>query len=331
MSKLFLGVDAGATKTHAVALDKLGRVLGFGEAGCGSHEVSGFTAAQREIREAMEAALGQARLRVAEITRAAFCLAGVDVPSDYADVPLHMLDPLIGKVPYLLKNDAFGCLRGGTRDPFGVMINCGSGQVAVGRNRSGLEVRVGGYGWDYGDFAGGNVITHAAVAAAVRAEDGRGEPTQLVERLLDLSGQASMEDFLARAYRDDAYVWSLGLPKMVFSASRNGDLVARKIILDVADEMAVTATTLIRRLSMEAEDFDLITAGSVFKGEDPAFLAAIQTKVHATAPGARFRMPLYPPVVGAGLLALEEEGLRADEEVYMNLDKTFSSACGSPH
>jgi N-acetylglucosamine kinase-like BadF-type ATPase len=324
LMNFFLGVDAGATKTHALLSDREGNILGFGEGGCGNHEVNGFEGTRESVRSALDGAVSEAGIQVRDIRRASFCMAGADVPCDYLQIPQLVLEPLLKGVPFHLRNDAFGCLRGGTLDPFGIMLNCGSGQVAVGRNRAGMEIRVGGYGFDFGDFAGGNVITHAAAAAVVRADDGRGEPTQLVDLVLAASGQPNVSAFIDRAYRDDRWVWNLAVPKLVFKASKLGDHVARRILLSVAEELIVTAKTLIRRLRMENDRFDLVTAGSVFKGEDPVFLDTIREAVHSLAPGANFRMPLYPPVAGALLLALEEEGIEATPSVYANLSARFS-------
>ena len=40
--RYFLGVDIGATKTHALIADATGRVVGFGQAGPGNHETVGY-------------------------------------------------------------------------------------------------------------------------------------------------------------------------------------------------------------------------------------------------------------------------------------------------
>ncbi len=323
MNSFFLGVDAGATKTHAVIIKASGEVLGVGHSGCGSHEVAGYERAGKALTHAIEQAVRASGVPKDKLGYAAFCLAGIDIHADEVEVSRRMLDPLMAGIPYLLKNDAFGCLRGGTRDPFGVMINCGTGQVAVGRNRAGVEIRVGGYGWDFGDFGGGGAILQATLAAVVRADDGRGEPTQLVDAVLSVSGCPTVPEFIERSYRDMEFIRGLGLPKIAFRVSRQGDRVARRIILAVADEMAVTAITLIRRLGMQEDTFDLITAGSVFKGEDPVFLEVIGKKVHEIAPGARLRMPLYPPVVGCALLALESAGFSSNDEVYANIEQSL--------
>ncbi len=323
MSRYFLGVDAGATKTDALVMDEDGCLVGCGRSGAGNHEVYGFDHARRSIADAVASSMRQARIGVDDVGQACFCLAGVDVGQDYGTIPEKILDPLFANLKYSLKNDAFGCLRGGTRLSFGIMINCGTGQVAVGRNRQGMELRIGGYGFEFGDFSGGSAITQAAVAAVVRAEDGRGEPTELTRLLLQAAEQDSVAAFIDRTYRDSVFLSSLGIPQITFRASSSGDHVARRIILDAAGEMAVTAVALIRRLAMQEETFDLITAGSVFKGDDDAFLHTIRSNVHAVAPHARFCVPLYPPVVGAVLLACEQTGQQVSDKVYARLEKSM--------
>lgn len=319
MPHYFLGVDGGATKTHAVVGTETGVITGRGEAGPGNHEVFGWDAARDCVSKAVKEALDQAGLNAPDLSYACFSMAGADIDQDFQILPQRIIRPVVGDIPFLLKNDAFGCLRGGTRNPFGVMINCGTGQVAVGRNREGLEIRLGGYGFDFGDFSGGSVIAFQAASAVMRADDGRSEQTLLSDLMFEAAGVASAHDFLQKTYRDPEYFMSLGIPRLVFRASAQGDRVAKGIIMASAEEMAVTAVALIRRLRMESETFDLITAGSVFKGEDPEFLGRIQSRVHELALGARFRMPLYDPVLGALLLALEEAGVEVGDPIHDNL------------
>ena len=323
MTRYFLGVDAGASKTHALVMTDAGNLVGLGKSGSGNHETYGFDHARESIEAAARRAADASGVDLGSVDRACFCLAGADVSEDYRTIPERILDPLFESVNYSLKNDSFGCLRGGTRNPFGVMINCGTGQVAVGRNRAGKELRIGGYGFEFGDFSGGGVISQAAVAAVVRADDGRGEPTRLTELLLQAANKGTVSAMIDRTYRDDAYLASLGIPALTFRASADGDRVARRIVLAAAKEMAITATALIRRLSMEQEEFDLITAGSVFLGEDPVFLETIRESIVGVAPGARFCFPAYAPVVGAVLLASEEAGFDVSDTMYDNLEATM--------
>src|SRR5262245_52965247 len=76
---IYLGVDGGGSKTFALAADTTGRVLGFGQAGCANHQVDSLDAALAEIGGACRQALGAYAAGFAS-----FCLAGADLPPDFA-------------------------------------------------------------------------------------------------------------------------------------------------------------------------------------------------------------------------------------------------------
>ena len=274
---------------------------------------------------AVNGALKAIGIDASALSQSCYCLAGADVSSDFEEIPKRIIDPITEESPYQLKNDSFGCLRGGTKDPFGVMINCGTAQVAVGRNRKGKEIRLGGYGPEFGDLTGGWIVSLKAIAAIVRAWDGRSEATALSDLILRAANIASIPEFIDRTYRDQEFLMELGIARLVFQASVGGDSVAKGIVLEAAREMAITATTLIQRLEMQAETFDLIAAGSVFKGEDPVFMQTVKKAVLDLAPNAHFTTPLYDPVVGAALLAFEADGLQATDRVYSRLEATLPS------
>jgi N-acetylglucosamine kinase-like BadF-type ATPase len=95
------------------------------------------------------------------------------------------------------------------------------------------------------------------------------------------------------------------LSPVVFGAARDGDAVAREIIDRLADEVAVMATSIIKRLHLTRRDVDVTLAGGVFRAEDPVFEARIAAAVHAVAPLARTHRLESPPVLGAALLGLD--------------------------
>ena len=71
-----LSVDAGNNRTHAVVLDEMGCVLGFGHAGTGNHQAIGLREVASEIERASQEALAQAALLPQVIELGCFCLGG---------------------------------------------------------------------------------------------------------------------------------------------------------------------------------------------------------------------------------------------------------------
>ena len=82
MSNYFLGVDTGATKSHALIADENGRILGFGEAGPGNWETVGWDGTRRTLDVIMAQATDSAGITRTQITGAGFGLAGYDWPED---------------------------------------------------------------------------------------------------------------------------------------------------------------------------------------------------------------------------------------------------------
>ena len=72
-SKLFVGVDGGGTKTHAVVVDDSDRVLGEGTTGPSNPLRVGITSAAAAIREAVERACNAAQVRRTDIVAAEVC------------------------------------------------------------------------------------------------------------------------------------------------------------------------------------------------------------------------------------------------------------------
>src|ERR671910_438354 len=78
-------------------------------------------------------------------------------------------------------NDTFALLRTGSDAVDAVAVVCGAGINCVGRAADGQTARYPSLGWETGDWGGSEMVGREVVFHAARAEDGRGEPTALVD------------------------------------------------------------------------------------------------------------------------------------------------------
>ncbi|HIC89748.1 MAG TPA: ATPase [Anaerolineae bacterium] len=331
---IVLGVDAGGSKTHALLMDEKGHILGFGTGGPANHQVVGPDAALAEIEQAARDALARAGI-APPVHAAFFCLAGADLPVDFA-----MLQPKLGALGVArsvqLANDTLAGLRAGLSRSWGVAVVCGSGFNAGGIGPDGTRIQFPGLGTISGDRVGGHWMAMEAISRVMRAWDGRGQPTALRELVLDALGFDSEEAMLSTIYESqyDYYpasfdvnqIWQL--TPLVFRAALQGDAVAQEIVVEVGEEVGTTANAILRRLGLEATDVEVVLSGSVFKGEGPLLLDTVTQVVHRVAPRARIKRPMFEPVVGAALLALESAGVEVDEAVYATLQVTAPTADG---
>ncbi|MBB6733117.1 N-acetylglucosamine kinase [Cohnella zeiphila] len=312
----YLGVDGGGSKTYALVADERGNVVGKGASGNGNHQL-GAERAKRHLFEAVEAALAEAGVTAGEIERACFGLAGADREADF-----RVLRPMIAELGIARSDivcDTMIGLRAGTSRPCGVVLICGSGTNAAGRNASGETFQCGGFEYEYGDFGGGRDLAVEAYRAVIRAWEGREEPTLLTGMLLELLGYGTVNEMF-HDFLDHGRTVPLDAVKLLFRASLLGDETARAILRRQGEELGKSARAVIRRLGMEEETFDVVLVGSVLtRGEGTFVTGPIEEAVRGIAPFASIVKLGIEPVVGAVWTACEAGGESLPDELEARL------------
>lgn len=302
-----LAVDGGNSKTDLALVAADGSVLAQVRGPTTSHQqVDVAVAMQRLADLARDAARLAATDLPAEI--GCYCVAGADFPSD-----VRTLERAIGALGLTrrlaVRNDAYAALRAGAESGWGIVVICGAGVNAVGRGPDGSSARLAGIGDLSGDWGGGHGLGLAALGAAVRARDGRGERTVLEDRVARHFAVARPIDVSRRIYEGRVEARRLEeLAPVVFAAAAEGDAVARGIVDRLADELAVMAVALARRLHVTRRDVEVVLTGGVFKAVDAPFYARLRERLTAAVPRARIRRLTAPPVFGAALLGLDALG-----------------------
>lgn len=324
--RYYLGLDAGGTKTFCLVGDEAGRVLGFGRAGTGNYEGYGLAAADKEIRRAVDTALQEAGLTLSSLSGVGMGVAGADIPEDYVMLEEELFAPLFGAIPRVFRNDSMAGLRGGTRDPFGIVIACGTGCVCAGINRAGEETRVGGINEDFGDMVSGSSLGTEGLKAVWRYRDDVIGKTLLVDKFLERSGCRDVEELFYKMYkRQITYVDLEPMAKLVFDAAYEGDNAASDILEWGGRYLGKMVNACAHRINMCRDTFDVVMAGSVFKGISPVLVDAMSTVIHRECPHARMVMPLFEPVVGGLLLGMELDA-KIDDAVYATLGGELARA-----
>jgi N-acetylglucosamine kinase-like BadF-type ATPase len=145
-----------------------------------------------------------------------------------------------------------------------------------------------------------------ALWQAVRAEDGRGQPTALAEMVPAHFGLTRPVEVTEAMYFNRIPVQRVGeLSPIVFQAARGGDAVARTISDRQSDEVVAMAGSVIRRLDLADQDVDVVLGGGVFRNDYSMFLTRIERGLKGVATRARMVVLSAPPVVGAALLGLD--------------------------
>jgi N-acetylglucosamine kinase-like BadF-type ATPase len=304
--RYFLGVDVGGTKSHAVIADENGRALALGGGGTGNHESIGLDGFESLLHSITHQALAGAGITSHQITGAGFGIAGYDWPSDRE--PLEFaIRSLQLDAPFALVNDATIALVAGAYAGWGVSIISGTGCNSRGRDLHGNEGRVTGEGLRMGEFGGGYDLVLRATQAMSFAWSRRGPKTRLTDLFIEYFGARDEMDLLEGICRG-RFEYDASMALMVFDAANSGDAVAQDVVRWLGHELGGLGVGVVRQLCFEALEFDVVLAGSLFKGS-PLLAESAMATVQAAAPGARSVHLTEPPVVGGVLLGMEQAGL----------------------
>ncbi len=306
MTHYFLGVDIGATKSHALLADETGQVVGFGLAGPGSYEVVDWEGLQAVLHIVAEQAVASAGIPKAAIAGAGFGIAGYDWPCLW-DRHMEIIGGLGLSAPCGLVNDTLIGLMAGATEGWGVGVVAGTGSNCYGRDREGREGRVTGGGVMFAEYAGGSDLVNAAVQAVALAWTRRGPATRLTEVFRAHVGATDAEDLLEGLYLHRYTLGSAAAP-LVFQTAEAGDMAAQDLIRWAGRELGSLVIGVVRQLHFEALNFEVVQIGSLFKGS-PALGETLMATVQVVAPGARAVRLTAPPVVGGVLLGMEQAGV----------------------
>jgi N-acetylglucosamine kinase-like BadF-type ATPase len=309
-----LAVDGGNSKADVLLATRDGRLLGFRRGETISHQQVGLGAGVERLvalAESIAAGAGIAPTHpLADV--GSYCLAGADFPAE-----IRRLEKALGRSGLaertIVRNDTFGALRAGSTRPWGVVLICGHGINGAAIGRDGRQVRFDAVGNISGDWGGGHAIGEAGLAAAVRANDGRGRKTVLEDRVARFFERRSIGAVVRDLYYGRIDEERLdGLAPLVFETAAEGDVAARAIVDRLADELVAMARALVHRTRLERAGPEIVLAGGVFRTREPGFYARLESGIRRVAPEATMVRLEAPPVLGAALIGLDALGLGED-------------------
>ena len=309
MTQYFLGVDVGATKSHALVADESGRALGFGEGGPGNPSSIGDESFAELLRAITQQALVNARISQDEIAGAGFGVGGYDWPSQREPI-LQAIQTLGLNAPVEIVNDAIIALLAGAPAGWGVAVIAGTSCNCWGWDRNRREGRMTGFSW-LGEAAGSHELVLRALQAIALEWTRRGPPTRLTQAFVELIRAKDTTDLLETLTLNRVQLGPEAAP-VVFQVASEGDPVARELILWAGRELGSLAIGVIRQLKIEAQVFDVVLAGSFFNGS-PVLAETMSEVIHGVAPSAHLVRLHVPPAVGGVLLGIEAVGRQVSE------------------
>jgi len=318
MSKLILGVDGGATKSHLAVFDSSGKCVSSETYGPLNHEVMSGSYAELEKRlsELLPRVIKNAGATIDDVSYAVFGLAGVDT-----DAQQVLISDIISKIGFknqMTCNDAFLGVAASCPNCVGICAINGTGFKLAAIDNAGAVVHICGVG-DFTDDRGGGNWYGGRVIGSVYNEIYRlGRPTIMRDMVYKLLGISRREDYL-EVFTEKLEAGKLdkvALNSIVFNAAVLNDAVALGILEESAEQYAGGIARLILDLDFPRDKtVHVALIGSVFVKQQVKILQEmIKTRVESAldCQDVVYNELDAPPVAGAIMWAAQKVGFEFD-------------------
>ena len=300
---LLAGVDGGGTKTECLVCDAGGNILGRGRAGASNPNGQGVEAAARALCDAVEQALAGHSGTIELFAGIAGCFA----PERSAALR-EALERRFPGIHAVVDSDArIGLSSMIGPDPDGVIAISGTGASCFAR-RNGELLRIGGWGYLFGDMGSGFELGRMALMRTMRERDGL-EPSSMLARMCEEMLGAPVQDRLTALY-EGGRTYIASFATCVSMALNAGDAVAVEILEANANGMAEHVAAALRLL--EKPDAPVVLTGTLW-----GVLPGYRERVGALLPHANFVDAIRPPVAGAIWEAATRAGIPWDGQVVL--------------
>ncbi|MEV5834811.1 BadF/BadG/BcrA/BcrD ATPase family protein [Nocardia sp. NPDC052112] len=294
MTSDVLAIDLGKTGCRG-SLRVDGGQVGYAQApgAPGLAHASGVTAAERAIR----AAIDQIASLPTTFTLSVGAAGAVSAP-DAAAALARRLAAVPGTAAVAVTSDAVTAHAGALGGSPGVVLAIGTGAVATAVDDAGRFTRVDGWGPQLGDEGSGGWIGLEGLRAALRAHDGRGPHTILVDKVREHYGIEldALPKYLGE--QDNPALVAASFAPVVAAAVV--DDAAAAIMAAAAHALAGTVLAAIERSGIHPPVPYAITGGLTNLGAP-----LLDPLEHRIAHAIDRRDPLGDPIDGAALLAVD--------------------------
>jgi len=265
----FIGIDGGGTKTKGLLADESGNVIASAAAGPSNPNAvkeKDLASVFYDIFSSME----QQQKGFEKHTVSLYAGISGAGNKENEKVLRGILKKLFPeKTAIKIEADAVNALYAGTYGEPGIVQISGTGSITYGKNSRGTVQRVGGWGYLFGDEGSGYDIGRRAVTAALKAFDGRGPETVLLQMLYAHFQVDNPQDLIRRVYTSPSPKKEISpLSQIVFHAYKQNDSTAKMIVNQTADELALNITALYKKIFTASEKTTIVLSGGIFQERD---------------------------------------------------------------
>ncbi|MEM1093851.1 MAG: BadF/BadG/BcrA/BcrD ATPase family protein [Bacteroidota bacterium] len=287
---LFVGIDAGGTKTTVYAATADGQTHIESRGGPANLRVQGVTSAYAtitalvdEVQDTLDLPLG------------GLCVGAAGAGDASLRAQLHQQLQYWSDVPLTVTTDADIALHAALGTAPGYLIIAGTGSIVYGRAADGAIHRAGGWGRVLGDDGSGTALGRAVLRAVAAAFDG-GPATMLTALVQRRHPAHQLADVLNIAFSTPSLAV---FAPLAFEAAEARDAVAVALISDAAAQLAMHVLRLAH--AQPAIPRRVFLTGGVM--QQPPFRHALHDALTAAVSGWRLTLAATAPHRGAWAIA----------------------------
>lgn len=326
MMNIFLGVDAGGTKTRAKLINSENQILGEGHGGGANPHNQDLEKVLSNVGLAVLTAVKQAEGKlghnIQHLDGTCIGMAGLDTQADRdlvsSGLKAGMMKTWCSQNGLLLVNDGFIGLRSGTDENFGICIISGTGSNVYGISRDGTQAQAGDWGFILGDGGSGFAMGQELLREAMKEYDGRSSKSILSEKILNHLNFSDHVEMIRWVYGDGVPVRDIAGLTRLFEDSEFSQMQIVARVVDRAVEYQRSAfQAVVKKLGLENQLFTTVLAGGLMNLGSVHYPQKLQSTINSCCPTANAIIQAKQPVEGALALA-HEMYLKPEISIFQN-------------
>jgi len=317
---LFLGIDGGGTKTTFCLCDSSGSVLAKLQTASLDYHETGFDGYAARLQKGVSDILSQAGIsaeRLYCITVGTPCFGESEEDSRELERLARGVLPATAKT-YVV-NDVLCAMYGALAGKPGICILSGTGSMAMGMDETGRVVRAGGWSHLCSDVGSGYWLGRQAMFLFAKQAEWVVEQGALYRIIMEKYSLARPMDIIpiietAMKSREQVAAFQM----LLYEAACAGDVYAASLFPQAAEELALLAGSVRKRLFHHSSDVKVSYAGGLFNvGE----LLIEPLRDALAAQNLSLAEPVLGPAEGAALHALKNAGIIIGDKIITALKR----------
>lgn len=304
----YLGVDGGGTKTRYILVDENLNIIKDVERGTIHIHQIGALDLRNELKSTLDIIISGSNIRKNDIEHVFLGVPGYGESKSDKNIIDDIVEEIFKGINYTIGNDAIAGWAAGTGCNDGINIVSGTGSIAYGRNKEGIEARCGGWGPGIGDDGSAYWIALRIINEYTKQKDGRKEKTVLLdimERELDIKDYFEVVDIVFNRLKFSRTEIA-SFARIASIAAREGCRVCNFIFEEAAYNLFLHIRSLSTTLNLK-DGFILSYTGGVFRSGG-LILDPLKAMLDEDSINCIIKEPEIDPWHGAALMAYTLSG-----------------------